>query len=105
MRYSKSELGFLLSNSGQMQEGHSRQHPLHDNMDGRRVAGMSRVRKYIIKKGSIHLISRFQTIHSSKFLVNKQTGNKGHDDDFMPNTAGTKKTTCCYVLNTHTHTR
>lgn len=61
---------------------------------------MSRVRKYI-KKGSKHLISKFQTIHSSKFLVNKQNGNKGYNDDFMPHTS-TKTTTCCYVLNTHT---
>lgn len=35
--------------------------------------------------------------------MNKQTGNEGHDDDFMPHTS-TKTTTCCYVLNTHTHT-
>ena len=62
---------------------------------------MSRVRKYIIKKGSKHLISKFQTIHSSKFLVNKQKGNKGYNDDFMPHTS-TKITTCCYVLNTYT---
>ena len=66
---------------------------------------MSRAsRKYIIKKGSKHLISKFQTIHSSKFLVNKQKGNKGYNDDFMPHTS-TKTTTCyscCYVLNTHT---
>ena len=63
---------------------------------------MSRAsRKYIIKKGSKHLISKFQTIHSSKFLVNKQKGDKGYNDDFMPH-ASTKTTTCCCVLNTHT---
>ena len=33
--------------------------------------------------------------------MNKQNGNKGHSDDFMPHT-GTKTTTFCYVFNTHT---
>ena len=65
---------------------------------------MSRVRKYIIKKGSKHLISKFQTIHSSKFLVNKQKGNKGYNDDFMP-TLVLRQQHVTHVVTFWTHTQ